>query len=85
MEKCPECKGKGKLECGDQSEWVNTTQYYKCPLCYGSGEEPKYCPTCNRKRNLEAKVAELEAQLKAERESVNELSLHCQGLEARIR
>lgn len=46
--KCQKCKGKGKIEQEDQSEWVNATQYYKCPLCNGSGNVPKYCPTCNR-------------------------------------
>ncbi len=45
---CMKCKGKGKLECDDQSEWVNTTQYYMCPLCGGSGKAPKYCPTCGQ-------------------------------------
>jgi hypothetical protein len=28
------------LECDDQSEWVNATQYYKCPMCGGSGKAP---------------------------------------------
>lgn len=45
---CPECKGAGKLKCGDQSEWVSVTQYYRCPLCGGSGKTPKYCPTCHQ-------------------------------------
>jgi len=35
--------------------------------------------------DLEREKAALEAQLKAEQESVNELSLHCQGLEARLK
>jgi len=45
---CPKCKGKGKLECDDQSEWVNITQYYECPLCAGTGQAPKYCSTCGQ-------------------------------------
>ena len=50
---CPECKGKGKLECDDQSEWVNATQYYICPLCNGTGECPKYCPTCHKEIHVD--------------------------------
>ena len=52
-EQCIECKGTGKLKCGDQSEWVNVTQYYTCPLCCGSGKKPKWCPTCHRDFNAE--------------------------------
>lgn len=46
--KCVECKGQGRLECDDQSEWVNTTQYYTCPMCSGSGKAPRYCPDCGQ-------------------------------------
>jgi len=35
---CNRCNGKGKIEAPDQSEWVNATQYCRCPDCGGSGK-----------------------------------------------
>jgi len=46
---CNICKGRGKRESEDQSEWVNTTQYNTCPLCKGTGKSPIFCPTCRQK------------------------------------
>lgn len=66
-EECPRCHGAGKLECDDQSEMVNTTQYYRCPGCEGTGRMPdnqkmattKPC-TCHDCR-LQARRERLEA------------------------